>query len=153
MFISETIIDTVVEALEQVDFEQEIADFTEDHPVLIEYWGSEDFALLTQEEQELMLYVLLVLVKSVERAAGELPPLSSEALENAEEKNWERLEKVTAKLFRDRMDIFFDNYPQEDLLAFVEDNLVEDDDSIVTKEGREPMFVALKSVIDVIAKE
>ena len=39
---------------------------------------------------------------------------------------------------------------QEDLLAFVEDNLVEDEDSVVTKEGREPMFVALKSVIDVL---
>jgi hypothetical protein len=152
MFISETIIDSVVEALEQVDFEQEIADFTEDYPVLIEYWGSEDFALLTQDEQELMLYVLLVLVKSVEKANGEVPPLSSEDLENAEEKNWERLETVTAKHFRDRMDVFFDKYPQEDLLAFVEDNLVEDEDSIVTKEGREPIFVALKSVIDIITK-
>ena len=151
MFISETIIDNVVAALEEVDFEQEIADFTEDYPVLIEYWGSEDFSLLTQEEQELMLYILLVLVKSVEKAKGTLPPLSSETLENAEEHNWERLEAVTAKHFHDRMDIFFDNYAQEDLLAFVEDNLVEDDDSLVTKEGREPMFVALKSVIDVIA--
>ncbi len=152
MFISEEIIDNVVEALEKADFEREIADFTEDYPVLIEYWGAEDFALLTQDEQELMLYILLVLVKSVEKAQGALPPLSSEALENEEEKNWERLETVTAKLFRDRMDVFFENYSQEDLLAFVEDNLVEDDDSIVTKEGREPMFVALKSVIDIITK-
>ena len=150
MFISETIIDNIVEALEQVDFEQEITNFTEEYPVLIEYWGAEDFALLTQDERELMLYVLLVLVKSVEKAKGKLPPLSNESLENAEEKNWERLDNVTAKRFRDRMDVFFDNYPQEDLLAFVEDNLVEDEDSIVTKEGREPMFVALKSVIDVI---
>lgn len=150
MFISETIIDNVVEVLEQVDFEQEITHFTEEYPVLIEYWGAEDFALLTQDERELMLYVLLVLVKSVEKAKGKLPPLSNESLENAEEKNWERLDNVTAKRFRDRMDVFFDNYPQEDLLAFVEDNLVEDEDSIVTKEGREPMFVALKSVIDVI---
>ena len=57
---------------------------------------------------------------------------------------------MTAKRFRDRMDIFFENYSQEDLLAFVEDNLVEDEDSLVTKEGREPMFVALKSVIDIL---
>ena len=150
MFISETIIDNVVAALEEADFEQEITDFTDEYPVLIEYWGAEDFTLLTQDERELMLYLLLVLTKSVEQAQGELPPLSDEALENAEERNWERLETVTSKLFRDRMDVFFDNYPQEDLLAFVEDNLVEDEDSVVTKEGREPMFVALKSVIDVL---
>lgn len=150
MFISETIIDNVVVTLEEADFEQEITDFTDDYPVLIEYWGAEDFSLLTQDERELMLYLLLVLTKSVEKAIGTLPDISDEALENAEERNWERLEKVTSKHSRDRMDVFFDNYPQEDLLAFVEDNLVEDEDSVVTKEGREPMFVALKSVIDVL---
>ena len=150
MFISETIIDNVVAALENADFEQEIIEFTENHPVLVEYWGAEDFALLTQEERELMLYILLVLVKSVEKAKGALPPLSSTALESIEEQNWGRLESVTAKHFRDRMDIFFENYAQEDLLAFVEDNLVEDEDSVVTKEGREPMFIALKSVIDLL---
>ncbi len=150
MFISETIIDNVVVALEEADFEQEITDFTDDYPVLIEYWGAEDFSLLTQDERELMLYLLLVLTKSVEKAKGTLPDISDEALENAEERNWERLETVTSKHFRDRMDVFFDKYPQEDLLAFVEDNLVEDEDSVVTKEGREPMFVALKSVIDVL---
>ena len=93
---------------------------------------------------------MLILSKTVEQALGKIPPLSNKALENAEEQNWERLDGVTAKRFRDRMDIFFENYSQEDLLAFVEDNLVEDEDSVVTKEGREPMFVALKSVIDVL---
>ena len=48
------------------------------------------------------------------------------------------------------MDVFFEDYAQEDMLAFVEDNLVEDEDSTITKEGREPIFVALKSVIDVL---
>ncbi|MBL7817711.1 MAG: hypothetical protein JNL70_22075 [Saprospiraceae bacterium] len=151
MFITETIIDAVVGELESTDFEYEIAVFSKQYPVLIEYWGAEDFALLTQDERELMLYLMLVLVKSVEKAKAKLPPLSHKALENAEETNWERLDNVTAKRFRDRMDVFFDNYAQEDLLAFVEDNLVEDDDSVVTKEGREPIFVALKSVIDIIA--
>ena len=46
------------------------------------------------------------------------------------------------------MDVFFENYQQEDLLAFVEDSLIDDEDEIVTKVGREPMFVALKSIID-----
>ena len=62
------------------------------------------------------------------------------------------LETVKSNNSRDRMTVFFDDSDQEDLLAFVEDALVEDDeDSVVTKEGREPIFVALKTVIDIIA--
>jgi len=49
------------------------------------------------------------------------------------------------------LDIFFKDYPQEDLLAFAEDALTEDDDSPVTAEGREPMMVFLKTAIDVMA--
>ena len=150
MFISETVIDDIVANLEMANFEHEVELFTEKYPVLIEYWGAEDFALLTDDEKELMLYLMLILSKAAEQALGKVPPLSNEALENAEERNWERLDGVTAKRFRDRMDIFFENYDQEDMLAFVEDNLVEDEDSTVTKEGREPIFVALKSVIDIL---
>ena len=151
MFISETVIDAVVQSLETADFEAEVAVFAERQSVLMDYLMSEDFELLMQDERELMLYIMLVLWKSVEQATGKTcAPLSHKALENAEERNWERLDHVTAKRFRDRMDVFFQDYDQEDLLAFVEDNLVEDDDSTVTKEGREPMFVALKSVIDVL---
>jgi hypothetical protein len=152
MFISETVIDDVVANLEMANFEYEVEFFTQKYPVLIEYWGAEDFSLLTDDERELMLYLMLILSKAVEQARGKITPLSNLAIENAEERNWERLDGVTAKRFRERMDIFFENYEQEDLLAFVEDNLVEDDDSMVTKEGREPIFVALKSVIDVLTK-
>jgi hypothetical protein len=93
--------------------------------------------------------------QSVEKVHGKLPPLSKNALEAAEEANWESLESVTAKRFRDRMTPFFEGYDQEDLLAFVEDSLTEDEEdteNVVTKEGREPMFVALKSVIDALTK-
>jgi hypothetical protein len=153
IIVSEQTIDAVVAALETVDFEKCITDLAARQPNLLAYWASDDFDLLTQDEKELMLYILLVLVLAYEKEAGKnLPPLSHKAIENAEEANWACLDTITAKRFRDRMDVFFDNYAQEDLLAFVEDNLVEDDDSIVTKEGREPMFVALKSVIDVFGK-
>jgi hypothetical protein len=150
MFISETVIDAVVANLEMANFEYEVELFTKKYPVLIEYWGAEDFALLTDDERELMLYLMLILSKAVEQATGKVPPLSNLMIENAEERNWEKLDGVTSKRFHDRMDVFFEGCEQEDMLAFVEDNLVEDDDSTITKEGREPMFVALKSVIDVL---
>ena len=151
--VSENTIDAVVESLETADFEAEVAVLGDEQPALLAYVMSEEFELLTQDERELMLYIIIVLWRSVERHNGAaLDPLSINALEDAEERNWERLDTVTLKHFRDRMTVFFDDYGQEDLLAFVEDTLVEDDDSIVTKEGREPMFVALKSVIDIICQ-
>lgn len=154
MFVSEDIIDEVVLELEAADFEQEVAIMGEKQPILLGYVLSEDFELLTNEERDWLLYLTLVLWKSVEKVYKKIGPLSKNALEAAEEANWERLENVTAKRFRDRMTPFFEGYKQEDLLAFVEDNLTEDEEdteNVITKEGREPMFVALKSMIDVLA--
>lgn len=153
MFVSENMIDAVILELEEADFEQEVAILSEKQPILLGYVLSEDFELLTNEEREWLLYLVLVVWKATEKVNGNIGPLSKNALETAEEANWERLEPVTAKRFRDRMTPFFDNYDQEDLLAFVEDSLTEDEEdteAVVTKEGREPMFVALKSVIDVL---
>ncbi len=153
MFISEDMIDTVVLKLETADFEQEVAIFGEKQPILLGYVLSEDFELLTNEEREWLLYLVLVLYQAIESGDKKIDPLSKNDLEAAEEANWARLETVTAKHFRDRMTPFFEGYPQEDLLAFVEDSLTEDEEdteNFLTKEGREPMFVALKSVIDAL---
>lgn len=153
MFVSENMIDAVILELEEADFAQEVAILGEKQPVLLGYVLSEDFELLTNEEREWLLYLVLVVWKATEKVHGKIGLLSKNALETAEEANWERLESVTTKRFRDRMTPFFDNYDQEDLLAFVEDSLTEDEEdteAVVTKEGREPMFVALKSVIDVL---
>jgi hypothetical protein len=119
---------------------------------LMGYVFSEDFDLLTQEERELMLYLMLVIWQSILRDGGEVEPVSKLALEDAEERNWELLDTVKENRFRERITVFFDDSDQEDLLAFVEDSLVDDDDSTVTQEGREPIFVALKSVIDILTK-
>jgi hypothetical protein len=149
MFVSEAVIDSIVERLETSDFEKEIERLGKNQPAIIGYVFSEDFDLLTHDERDWMLYIMLVLWESVEKVKN-IPTLNKKAIEAAEERNWELLDTVTSSRFRDRMDVFFNDSEQEDLLAFIEDSLVEDDDSVVTKEGREPMFVALKSVVDVL---
>lgn len=166
MFVSENVIDKIVEQLETADFEKEIERFGKMQPALLGYVFSEDFELLTSEEREYLLYLLIVIWKSVEKVKKDTavvmdnvarkksmdnPTVMSNALSEAEERNWELLEEVKETRFRERMNVFFDDSEQEDLLAFIEDALVEDDDeSVVTKEGREPMFVALKTVVDVL---
>ncbi|MFT5382917.1 MAG: hypothetical protein ACI81W_000313, partial [Saprospiraceae bacterium] len=62
---------------------------------------------------------------------------------------WEKLSENQSKGFRDKLDVFFENTSQEDLLAFVEDALVQDEeDDMISPEGREYVFITLKTIID-----
>lgn len=151
-FISEKIIEQVTTNLDvsSEQYEDLIHQFQEEQPIVLAYLFSENFDVLTTEEKPYLLYLSLVLWQSI-KAVEKLPLVEEKQLETTEEKNWELLQSTPARNFRERLDVFFKNYPQEDLLAFVEDSLTIDEDDFLTKEGREPMVVALKSLIDVWA--
>ena len=152
-FISEEIIDKVAEEIGQTEesFQAAMIDLKNDQPVITAFIFSEDFDLLTQDEKEYFLFLSIVIFKSIKMTHPELPQISEETLGEAQEKNWTLLSEVKTKKFRDRVGIFFENYDQEDLLAFVEDSLTEEEEDLITKVGREPMFIALKSLIDVLS--
>ena len=150
--ISENIIDSVAEKLDEgsdAAYDKACEDFSKQQPAVYSYLFSEDIALLTEDEREYLLYLALIIWKSVLKVAKKMPVVTALRIDQAEEDNWALLEPVKSKRFSDKADVFFKKYPQEDLLAFVEDMLTDDENSEVTKEGREPMFVALKTVIDV----
>lgn len=153
-FISEQVIDRIAQELENTPegYVLAIEEMKEKQPALLAYFLSEDFHLLTEDENEYLLYLGIVIWKSIEETTPGLPEVTEKALEMAEEINWDLLSQVTSNKFRERMNVFFDNYSQEDLLAFVEDALIDDEDSFISKEGREPLFVTLKSVIDALCK-
>lgn len=149
-FIGEDIIDEIADLLNDSSSELDntVTSLHERQSVLFGYIFSENLKVLHQEEREFVLFLLIIIILSAEKVNGELKPVSVENFENAEEKNWEILEKTGAKPFRERLDAFFENTPQEDLLAFIEDALSDSEDGLATKEGREVVFVFLKSVID-----
>lgn len=149
-FVSETTIDLVIEALDQSDeaLERADQDMADSQPALVDFLTQEAFDLLTDEEQDYLLLLGLTLFEASVKTNGDLPVLTSESLGDAEEANYARLEGSTGKNFHERVDIFFKDYPQEDLLAFVEDALSDEEEELVTSEGRETLFVTLKSVID-----
>jgi hypothetical protein len=150
MFIPEEIIEKSIYTLDKKP-EMVAENFAKQQPGLMAYLFSDDLSLLTQDEQEYTLYMMMVIWNACETVMGKLEEVSPEEIEAAEEHNWELLESSKAVSFRDRMDVFFDKYPQEDLLAFAEDALnMDDEDNLVTKEGREHIMVAIKSVIDVL---
>ena len=152
-FISEELIDAIATELDEQpeNYEPLVHEFQANQPELMAFILSEDTLFLTPEERDHLLYLSLVIWAAVRRNQPELAPVNSEKIGEAEDANWAKLEGLKVKTFRERLDIFFEKYPQEDLLAFVEDALIPDDDSPITKEGREALFIALKTVIDVIA--
>jgi hypothetical protein len=158
--IDEHNIDLVIEELDTIDenYAQMMSDFEEQQPVVFGFLDKENLSILSDDEREYLEYMALVIFRTVVKAHKKVPMLSEDQIGEAEEKNWEMLETVKGNDFSERLNVFFDDYPQEDLLAFVEDSLVEDPDDpeanmeFVTDEGREPMFVALKSIIDAFHK-
>lgn len=150
-------IDAIIEELEQLSddqYEQRMEAFAAAQPVLVAYlFNDENFHLLTDDEKGFLHYLSLIAWSATVRINGPVEAVSEEAIGEAEEKNYALLEQSAAKTFRDRLNPFFENYPQEDLLAFAEEAVLEDEDdpeALVTREGREPVFVALKTVIDVL---
>ncbi len=156
-FISEENIIRAGEALGESEgkYEQSIDQLREEQPLLLSFLFSESFQAFTQSEKEYLLYLMLVVWKAVKLSGEEVPAVSEKELSEAEERNWNLLQGVKARRFHERLDVFFVEYPQEDLLAFVEDALAdvdaEEGEPMVSGEGREAMFVSLKSVIDCLA--
>lgn len=158
MFINETIIEQEAANLEASPekYQAAIAELTEEQPYIMGYLFSDSFKYLTEEEQGYLLYLTLVIWKSVSELDEDLAVASEELIGQFEEQNWEAMEASSNKKFRERLDVFFQDTPQEDLLAFIEDSLEsdkEDGEEFLTKPGREIIFVGLKTVVDVLTQK
>jgi len=149
-FVSEDYIDQVLEELgEDPTRQQQALDgLRTDQPVVLAYLFTENFNAFLTQEKEYLLYLLLVIWESVKKSGATISSIDEDMLSQAEEANWDLLQQAESKRFRDRLDVFFKETKQEDLLAFVEDSLLDEEEGFVSKEGREPMFVILKSIID-----
>lgn len=156
-FVSEKVIDGIIDQLDTLSddqYEKKMDAFAQAQPMIVAYlFNEENFHLLTEDEKGFLQYLCLIAWLSFEKVNGKTEPVSEEMLGNAEERNYEILEASTAKKFRDRLNPFFEGYPQEDLLAFIEEAVLEDEDdpeAMVTKEGREMIFIAGKTMIDAL---
>lgn len=150
LFIDEKTIDLAIDAISDSDerYDAALASLENQQAELMAYLFAEDEATFNEEEKDFLLYLLLIIWEAVRGKVEHTAPISAAAMADAEELTWEQLENSVGKKFRERLDPFFEATSQEDLLAFVEDALMDEEGTPVTKEGREPMFVALKAVID-----
>ena len=129
--------------------------FSEMQPVLFTWLFGEQFDLLTEDEQGYLQYLALIAWMANEKVNGPVEAVSEEQIGEAEERNYEILEMSQAQNFRARLDPFFQDTTQEDLLAFAEEAVMEEENQeepLVTAAGREHIFVALKALTDVLTR-
>lgn len=160
--ITEATIDKVLEKFESqaVDYEEAVREFANKQPALFSYLIGDNEGVFSQDEEDFLLYLALAIYKSVEEEKSEeMPVIGEEEISEAEEANWTLMESSKATDFNKRLDVFYEKSKEEDLMAFVEDAITgeaeneEGETFTMTAEGREPMFVALKTVIDVLTGE
>ncbi len=156
LIITEEQIEECIQDLDASEeaFSEAVENFKTRQPVLFAFFFSEGLQILTQVEKEYLFYLAVMHWKAIyDNSNQALPQITEEQLGKAEERNWELLDGVKSKEFRERLNVFFEDSDQEDLLAFAEDMLTLEDQDELTEEGREPMFIALKSMVDCLLPE
>lgn len=146
--IEESIIEHVSASLtvESVAVEQLVADTMEVAPGVVAFLSQDSVRLLTDDEYALLWYIVTVILRSWMEKHPSLPSMSAEALGDREEDLWTWYDQELKKPFSQRLDRIFDATEEEDLLAFVEDMTVPDDDEIITEAGR-PILVIMAAAI------
>jgi hypothetical protein len=153
IFIDEKTIDKAIDLVLDGDDHDEALynSLLEQQPNVLAYILNDEESAFTEEEKDYLFHLLLIIWQAISSKTEVGPVIEPQTLADAEEVNWDKLETQQATKFRERIAVFFEETDQEDLLAFIEDAVLDDEESPVSKEGREPMFVLLKSVVDCFA--
>ena len=132
------------------DYDLEIAALAREQPYVVAYLTGESNEAFTESELQTLLFGTLVIYHSI-KAQRQPPAVATAAtIEKAEDENYQTMEGAKGS-FRQKLDPFFAATKQEDLLAFIEDLLSADpEEDTISKEAREPLFIALKTVVDVL---
>ena len=159
--ISENTIDHIIRQFDagEIDHVKAVRELAGRQPALLSFILAGMEGALTNDEKDYLLYLALVIWRAVEYEMPGIAKVNAKAIVEKEEANWAMLESNKNHRFRQRLDVFFENTTQEDLLAFIEDSLTPENEPgdsqnfRVSPEGAAPMFVILKTVVDVLTAE
>ena len=150
-FISEEIIEKIMLEMEgeASKVEQHLKKFEEEQGAIYNWLISESFEILTKEEHGHLFYIAVVIWRATSTIDKKYHQVTPEEIEKQDESVWTVFLEAKGK-FRDKLDVFFNDYDQEDLLAFIEDALEIDEEDFLTPVGREIIFVSMKVLIDLL---
>ena len=147
-------IEAAVDWLETNDdnFENTLSQLKEKQPMVLAYLLSDHTHILTKPEREYLLFLAISLWKSLELAdkTDGMEAIDENIIGELEEIQWGMWAESRGKDFTSKLDVFFENTPQEELLAFVEDALEEEgNEDWLTPEGREAIFIFMVTLVQV----
>lgn len=131
--------------------------FSKEQPFILTYLIAVDGQQFNEDERELLLYLGVVVWMMMSRGNNPLPKVTEKMIDDAEEKNikmLEYLEGETETGFYETTDTILQDYNQPEVLKYVVEALMEDDDEDVDiqEENIGLMMIYLKTVIDCFDK-
>ena len=153
--VDEKIIESVIESLEDnnklLGLEER---WEESFPAISDYLNKDSFSLLIEEEKAYVSFIIAVIFLSWEEKFGAFEKdFRPKKLEQIEEANWEKLNSAKGKTFREKLDSFFEGHTQEDLLAFIEDSIQDDEEQMVSGAARDIVFICATTILDTIIEK
>lgn len=122
----------------------------DNEPALAAFLTQESMDILNDDEYDL-LWFITTLIYTVFTEENKLDKaLEAAVLDETEEVNWDLLNEKENAAFSDRLDLFFEETEQEDLMAFLEDCTEPDEDVDITPVGREIIFIAGATLLNVL---
>jgi hypothetical protein len=152
MLIGELQVEDCIQTLsnEPLRFEQQLETWLNWQPHIAAYILSDSFSLLNDAEKEAFLFGATVLTSLAIKHNITKEQVSQEEIGEIEEANWELLEGQNAKTLSQKMDVFFKDYPEEELLVFIEDLCADEEEEDITGPGAELMVIGLKTIADAL---
>lgn len=153
--ITETQIEKVLDHMEdsELSIADAVADLENKHPHLFSYIVSPQFdEILNSTERDYFHFLVMSVYIIINEyyLTDKDYIISEEEIGAMEESIWSKWEAQGNKDFHSKLDIFFEETEEEDLMALIEDALIETEDDLITEVGREPVFVALKTIKDIL---
>ena len=126
---------------------------TKKHPIILAYLMASGNDILNQDERELLLYLGIVVWRIMSQGNTPLPEVPEDILDEVESKNFNMLEYLEGESetdFFDAVELITNNYNQPEVLKYVVEALMEDDDEEIdiSDENKGMMMIYLKTVID-----
>ncbi len=159
MVAVDTLESSLAKLTDEAAVEVAMVEFAHEQTPFVQYLLGEGFELLTEDERSYLQYLALVMYDAVRtEAGGTVATASGTTIEEWDERCWQWMQETVGKPMHERLDVFFDNINEEELLAFAEDSLIDpdadeaDDDLAVFQSGasREMGFVALAVLAGVL---
>ncbi len=130
---------------------------TKEQPLILAYLMAVDNEILNQDEQELLLYLGVVVWQIMSQGSTPLPKVTEGILDEVEESNIKMLEYLEGESetdFIETVEKIIGNYNQPEVLRYAIEALMEEsaEECLIRDEYKGIMFINLKTVIDCFDK-